>query len=171
MLLALILFFPVHSHASETLSIAVVNVDKLLSESKAGKSIQKQHAQRREVFQKEFSKLEEKLITAEKELVKDKGNSEPEAFNKKRQDFEKEFMQTRQLFQKRRSSLEKSLNEAFVTLRKTIIQTTAEIADEKKYNLVLTRESVVIVEKTIDITEQVLERMDRNVTSIPLGVE
>lgn len=151
--------------------IAVVDVDRLLSSSKAGKSIQEQHSKKRANFQKEFSKLENKLIDAEKQLVKDKESLSPEDFAKKRQGFEKEFQETRRLFQKRRNALEKGLADAFKTLRKIIIQTTAEVSDERKFDIVLTRESVVIVNKNMDITNEVLKRMDKKISNIPLTVE
>ncbi|MAZ76325.1 MAG: outer membrane family protein [Micavibrio sp.] len=152
-------------------TIAVVDVDRLLSDSKAGKSIQDQHSKKREVFKKEFSKLEGKLIEAEKQLVKDKENLSPEEFLKKRQGFEKEFQETRRLFQKRRNALEKGLAEAFKMLRKIIIQTTADVSDEHKFDIVVTRESVVIVDKKMDITSEVLQRMNKKISTIPLNVE
>ncbi|NQZ15103.1 MAG: OmpH family outer membrane protein [Alphaproteobacteria bacterium] len=152
-------------------TIAIVDVDRLLSESKAGKSIQEQHTKKREGFQKEFEKLERKLIDAEKQLVKDKETLSPEAFIEKRQKFEKEFQETRQLFQKRRNALDKGLADAFKMLRKMIIQTTAEVSDEAKYDIVLTRESVVIVDKKMDITDDVLKRMNKKISNIPLNVK
>jgi len=155
----------------KTQNIAIVDVDRLLSESKAGKSIQTQHSKKREAFQKEFDTLEKKLIETEKQLVKDKEKLSPEAFQKKRQSFEKDFQETRRLFQTRRNALDKGLADAFKTLRKIIIQTTAEVADEAKYDIVLTRESVVIVDKKMDITDDVLKRMNKKISSIPLNVE
>ena len=152
-------------------SIAIVDVDKLLSESKAGKSIQSQHSKKRESFQKEFTTLENKLMEAEKNLVKEKETLSPEDFAKKREDFQKEFQKTRSLFQKRRNTLDKGLADAFKMLRKIIIQTTAEVSEEKKFDIVVTRESVVIVDKKMDITSEVLERMNKKISNIPLKVE
>lgn len=157
--------------ASTSQTIAVVDVDRLLSDSKAGKSIQDQHSKKRETFKKEFSKLEEKLIAAEKQLVKDKDSLSPEEFIKKRQGFEKEFQETRRLFQKRRNALEKGLADAFQMLRKIIIQTTADVSDEHKLDIVVTRKSVVIVDKKMDITDEVLKRMNKKISTIPLKVE
>lgn len=152
-------------------SIAIVDVDKLLSESKAGKSIQSQHGNKRESFQKEFTALENKLMEAEKSLVKDKESLSPEEFAKKRESFQKEFQQTRNLFQKRRNALDKGLADAFKMLRKIIIQTTAEVSEEKKFDIVVTRESVVIVDKKMDITDEVLARMNKKISNIPLNVQ
>lgn len=151
-------------------NIAVVDVEKILNDSKAGKSIEKQLASRREAFQKEFAKRENDLMTAEKKLLEDKGNLSAEEFAKKREEFEKKFLETRSLFQKRRNSLDKGLGTALAQLRKHIIQVTAEIADEDDINVVLTRDSVVIVAKEMEITGKVLERLNKKVQNIKLDV-
>ncbi|NCO03271.1 MAG: OmpH family outer membrane protein [Alphaproteobacteria bacterium] len=150
-------------------SIAIVDVDQLLSESEAGKSVQSQHTKKREGFQKEFTALENKLMESQKALVNEKDKLSPEEFAKKREALQKELQETGRLFQKRRNALDKGLADAFKTLRKIIIQTTAEVSEEKKFDIVVTRESVVIVDKKMDITDEVLARMNQKVTSIPLA--
>ena len=164
------LSFPLAAHAEQS-KIAVVDVEKILNISKAGKSIQQQLRERREGHQKEFSKLEKDLNASEKKLLKEKPDLSAEAFAAKRKEFQTQLLETRKLFQKRRNSLDKGLGTAMSTLRKNIIQVTAEVADEGGYNMILTRDSVVIVEKSMEITKQVLERLDSKVSSIKLDVE
>jgi Skp family chaperone for outer membrane proteins len=160
---------PLSVRADET-KMAVVDVEKILSESKAGKSIQAQLNSRRETFQKEFSKRENDLMNAEKALVQQKPDLSADAFEKKRQEFERNLLETRSLFQKRRNSLDKGLGDALATLRKNIVEVIAEISDKENYQIVLTRDSVVIVEKEMDITETVLARLDKKITNIKLDV-
>ncbi len=155
---------------AQEMQIAVVDVERILNDSAAGKSIQSQLKTRRETFQKEFKDKEDQLMKAEKTLVKQKSDLNAEDFSKKRQDFEKQLLETRNLFQKRRSSLDKGLSLALTDLRKNIIKVTAEVADEGKYQIVLTRDSVVIVEKSMDITDKVLSRLNKKVSNIKLDV-
>jgi len=54
---------------AQNLNIAVVDVEKILNESAAGKSIQSQLKSRRESFQKEFKAKEDMLMQSEKTLV------------------------------------------------------------------------------------------------------
>ena len=165
--LVLVVLMPVVSQAQDVV-IAVVDVEKVISESKAGKSIQEQLKSRREAFQKEFSDREDKLMKAEKTLVKQKTDLNADDFAKKRKEFEAQLLETRKLFQKRRNSLDKGLGKALATLRKNIIEVTASIADEKKYQVVLTRDSVVIVQKEMDITKEVLSRLNKKISKIKL---
>lgn len=151
--------------------IAVVDIEKILNESKAGKSIQSQLKSRRETFQKEFSKRENDLMESEKKLVAEKSSLSAEAFATKRRNFERQLLETRNLFQKRRNSLDKGLTLALTNLRKNIIEVTAEVSDEAKYQVVLTRDSVVIVEKSMDITDKVLQRLNSKVGNIKLEIK
>lgn len=156
---------------TQNVNIAVVDVEQILTNSSAGKSVQQQLKTRREAFQKEFSARENNLMNAQKSLVAQKESLSPEEFNAKRKDFESQILETRSLFQKRRNSLDKGLSNALAELRKNIIQVTAEVSNENSYQIVLTRDSVVIVEKELDITEDVLTRLNAKVSNISLGLE
>ncbi len=169
--LCLIMVFVQPQMASaQNVKLAVVDVEKMLSESKAGKSIQTQLTNRRESFQQEFTTRENDLMNSEKDMVKKKQTMSVEEFANERKAFEKQLFETRSLFQKRRNSLDKGLGNALGELRKHIIKTTAEIAEEQNFQVVLTRDSVVIIEKEMDITDQVLARLDKNIQSINLDI-
>lgn len=165
-----ILLLPTSAYA-QNIKIAVVDIDKILSESKAGKSVRQQLNSRRESFQKEFSALEDNLTNAQETLMQKKNDLTAEEFTTKRKNFEKQLFETQNLFKKRRNALDKGLGDALAKLRQHIIRVTAEIANEKKYQVVLTRDSVVIIEKEMDITETVLSRLNAQVSNIPLDTE
>lgn len=170
-LMAFFFLFSAQTVYAKDINIAVVDVEKILSESLAGKSIQDQLKKRRESFQKEFSAREDNLVNTQKTLTKQKADLNAKDFAEKRKEYEKQLLETRNLFQKRRNSLDKGLGGALASLRKHVITVSAEIANEKNYQIVLTRDSVVIVEKEIDITELVLARLNKNVSNIPLNLE
>jgi Skp family chaperone for outer membrane proteins len=150
--------------------IAVVDVEQILNESMAGKSIERQLVNRREAFQKEFAERENNLMNAEKALVEEKNTLTAEEFANKRKAFEKEYLETRNLFQKRRNALDKGLGTALSELRRNIIQVTADIAEEEGYQVVLTRDSVVIVAKEMEITQKVLKRLNKTIQNIKLDM-
>lgn len=167
-LLLLTVFFVPQVMAQD--KIAVVDVEKIINESKAGQSVHEQLRKSRDLFQKEFSSHENKLAESEKQLVQEKTDLSPEEFAEKRQEFENKLLETRDLFQKRRGALDKGLGNALAELRKNVIEVTAEVSDEEGYQIVITRDSVVIVEKTIDITDKVLSRLNKKISNIKLEV-
>ena len=94
-----------------------------------------------------------------------------EELGKQRQAFEADLLETRKLFQQRRNALDKALATAMKDIRSEIIKASAEIAEEKGYKAIFLRESVVIVEKDLDITQDVLKKLNATVKSIPVKVE
>ncbi len=155
---------------AQNAKIAVLDVEKVLNDSLAGKSIQAQLSSRREAFQKEFSSRENNLVSAERSLIEKKADMSADNFAAKRKEFETQLLETRNLFQKRRNALDKGLSAALADLRKNVIEVAAKVADEGKHEIVLTRNSVVIVQKEMDITEAVLARLNSKIQSIKLDV-
>ena len=166
----LLIALPVQANAASP-TIAVVDVERILAESKAAQSLQKQLQGKKEAFQKEFSTKEKELKGAETTLLSEKEKLSAEEFAKKRKAYEEKVIETRKEFQKSRASLDSGLSKAMAELRKSIVEAAAKVAADKKFEVILTRESVLIADKKLDITEDVLKALDGSVTSIPLKVE
>ena len=169
-ILSVLMIVPVRAHA-EGPKVAIVDVDKMLSEAKAAKSLQSQIQAKKDTFQKEFSAKEKELKAIETTLIQEKEKLSAEEFAKKRKAYEEKIIETRKLFQKTRNSLDEGLAKSMQELRKNIVEATAQVADEKGYDIVLTRESVIIAEKSLDITPDVLKKLDANVQQIKLQVQ
>jgi outer membrane protein len=170
-LLSALLFVPVAARAATAPTIAIVDVEKILGDAKAAKSLQKQIQTKKEAFQKEFSAKEKELKSTETSLLAEQGKITAEEFGKQRKAYEEKILETRKLFQKRRNSLDQGLNKAMGELRKNIVEAAAKVADEKGYDIVLTRESVLIADKALDITTDVLTALDTKLADIQLKVE
>lgn len=155
---------------AEESNIAVVDIDKLVNESKAGRSVAKQVQDKQAAFQKEFSAKEKELLEAQKTLLEQRQSLSAEDFAKKRKEFEEKLMETRKLFQKRRTDLDRALGEALMQLRKNVVEVTAAVAAKHDYDVVLTRDSVVIAEKALDITDQVLNDLNAKIDNIKLAL-
>lgn len=173
-LLACVLFITTQapqSAAAQEMNIGVVDIEKILSDSLAGKSIETQLKTRREAFQKEFTAREDNLMASQKTIIKQKSELSTEEFAVQRKNFENQLAETRNLFKKRRGSLDRGLGKALSSLRKHIVEVTAEVADERGIKIVMTRDSVVIVAKEMDITDTVLSRLNKKVSNITLKIQ
>lgn len=169
--LFLLIAAPSLAFSAEGMKFAVVDINTLLNDSAAGKSIQKQLKVKRDEFKKEFSKKESELREVEKSIVAKKGKVPLEELSKEKKKFETGLIETKKLFRKRRAALDRGLSAAMQELRKEIIESAAEIAEEKGFQVILTRESVVVVEKEFDITKDVLKKLDKKTKSISLKVK
>jgi len=150
--------------------IAVVDVQLILQESSAGKSIQKAIDSQREVYTKEIAAQEEKLRSAEQELAKQRGVLSQEAFAKKRQDFEKQIADLQRDVQNRKRSIDQAFNESMRTVQSALFEIIAAMAQEQGVNLVLFKHQVIMVEKSMDLTHEVLDKLNKKLPQLSVKI-
>jgi Skp family chaperone for outer membrane proteins len=154
------------SHAETT--IAALNVRKLVEQSAAGKSIQAALKVKRDALQKEADGLEKKMREQQQELIKGRKDMKAEEFEAKKKAFESEFIKSNETIRKKVTDLDKQRKQALHTLQENIAKVAADIADERKIQIVVDRELVVIVDQSLDLTEEALKRLDAKIKTIPL---
>ncbi len=168
-LLALCLSFAPNVSFAET-AIAVVDVKKLLTEANAAKSLHKKLKKQREAFVDELSKKEQSLRASEQELVEKRGSLSQEEFTKKKKEFEEELLKTRGEAQKKKKELDKANAKAMGELQSELMKAVQKVADEKGYNLVLSRQDIVVADKSIDISDDALKQLNSAVSDIALDM-
>lgn len=156
---------------AQSFNMAVVDVQALLTKSAAAKSISEQLNTQREEFKKEISAIDKKLKDQQQALVKSNGKGTEEEFNKKKAEFEKAVAEGRQTIQKRRNALDTAANTAVEKLRSEITKIVANLSDKNKFDIVISRQNVVLAVKSMDITEEVMTELNSSVTKIDLKVE
>ncbi len=167
-LLAALAFFQGQGRAAD-FKIAVINDQKLLTDSRAAKSITKQIEAKREGFQKEFSALEQKLREKEKSLLASKDKLKPDDFSKQRIAFQQEVADGQKKAQESRGELEQAVMSARGTLMMKIAEICRDMAKKNGYSMVITRQTVVIADDGLDITDQVLAQLDKTMTDVPMN--
>ena len=167
---------PAATVANSSIKLAVVDIQQLLRGSKAAQGIETQLGTIRKDFQAEVEGDEKSLRAKEKE-VKDliaeaqKDKSKEGDVKVKVADFQKQVADAQKKIQEKKNKLDKAVATAIGKLRAQIVKVVAEIADKKSLDLVLARTDVVIVSKTLDITAEVLERINKDLPSVTVVVE
>lgn len=151
--------------------MAVIDVQALLSKSEAAKSIQEQINTEREQLQKAVIEQEQKLKEQEKALIASNGKVSEAEFNKNKAALEKNVMEARQQFQRKKRALEDAAGKSLESLREEITVIVAELSDKDKYDIVVTRQNVVLAVKSMDLTEEVMSRLNDKIKKIDLKVE
>lgn len=155
----------------KNLSIAVVDIQALLRDSKAAQSIESQLATIRKNFQAEVEAEEKKLRDQEKAILAEKDKLKEEELKAKAQAFQKDVQASQKKVQDKKAKLDKALATAIGKLRTEIVKDVAEIGEKNNLDMVLARTDVVIVSKELDITSQVLERINKELPSVSVVVE
>lgn len=150
-------------------SIGIIDTRKIVEESTAGKSLSVQLKTRQEALQKEAAAFEQKLKAEEQDIISKRKEMKPEEFDVKKKAFEQEFMKSRQTILTKSSDLDTLRKKALAELQKSLAKASADVADEKKLQLIVDRQFVILAEEKMDITAAVMKKMDETVKSIPLG--
>ena len=139
---------------------AVIDYQRILRDAAAARSIREQIETRRKAYQGEISKEEQRLHEADKEFAKQRSLLTPEAFAEKRQDFEEDVSEVQRLVQQRRRELDRAAEVALNEVKTALIEIVTGIAEERGFNLVLPSSEVLFFARRIDLTEEVLAKLD-----------
>ncbi len=148
------------------LSIAVVDVQQLMNESKAAKSIQSQGKDLRKKYQSKISKIEDSLKSAEKKVVDAGKEQNQEKFIESRKDFQKELIESQKKLRDYNKNLDEAIAKALNELKDEIIKIVDDMTVENNYDLVITRADVINVSKNIDITADIMNKLNKSLSSI-----
>lgn len=152
---------------------AVIDYQRILREARAAKSIREQIDQRREAYQGEIGREEERLREADQAFAKQRSLLTPEALAEKRRDFEKEVVEVQRMVQERRRKLDLASAAALGEVKESLIEIVTGIAEARGFNLVLPSSEVLFFARSIDLTEEVLAQLDERLPSVrvPENVE
>lgn len=166
---AFMTFIPAQANAE--ISIAVVDIHKILSESKAAKSVKAQVKSKREGFVKEVKSAEDALRKDQKKLEEAKDKVSKEELMKQFRSFEKKRLDARKKLQEKQKGLDQAYNKAMADLSKSIFGVCQKIADEGKIDLVITKDNIIVGNKALDITAEVLENLNKILPKLALDIK
>ena len=160
--------FLISTQVMAEVSIAVVDIEKILIESKAAISIKQQVETKRKGFMASVKAEEDKLRIEQKAIEAKRKDLSQEDLLAKAQDFEKRRIKARNSIQSKKTGLDKAYGEAMNTLTKVIYDVCQTIANEKEIDLVITRQNIIVGNMSLDITKDVLSRMNKKLPSLTL---
>jgi Skp family chaperone for outer membrane proteins len=146
--------------AASNLTVMVVDAQALLQESKAAKMVRAQIEQKRSEYAKEISQEEEMLRSERDSLQRQQASLSPEALNKKGREFQQKVNELDRSVQAKRIALEKSNNDALSKIQQQMLKIIADIAKQRKANLVLQRTELVLFDRVFDVTDEVMQKLD-----------
>lgn len=150
--------------------IAVMDVQGIIQNSMAAKSVRPQARKMRNEFQKDVRRQQDEIRKEEKLLAQQRSILSPEAFAKKRRDFETRARKAQRDVQARKLKLDKAFGAAMEQVRHALAIVAQELAKEYKVNIVLPKSLVFLSIKTLDISAQAIQRLDKRLPSVKVIV-
>lgn len=158
------------SSADESIVIIVVDFQSVVRRSLAAASIQEQVGAVQQNYQVQYQDLEERLRAMESELADLRGTLSEEEFVERRQEFEREVTERQREAQFQRTRLDEALNQSMALVRSTALEVIAEFADEAGAGLVLNKADIILSNRDLDRTSDVLDELNRRLPTVDVDV-
>lgn len=163
---AFVLMFATVAPASAETAIGVVNTAKIMRDSKAAQSVRSQLQTKQKAFQAELDAKEKQLLAEDQALAKQQSSVEKAAFEQKVKEFRTKAANAQREVAQKKMAVEKALESALANVQSTVLQVVKEVAAEKKLNLVVSSGAVLYTDATLDITDEVLKRLNEKLPNV-----
>ena len=149
--------------------IAIIDLQKILRESKASMNVSAQIEAYKNTFQDQIRVEEDKLRSEEQELKRQRPILAQEAFDQKRRAFERRVAEVQRRVRERSRALDQVMRQSRQTLSREVLGIVSEMAETDGFNLVLDRSQAVFFDTTVEITNKVMVRLNKNLPTIKVA--
>lgn len=150
---------------------AVVDFNYILRECSASKSVASQLDALRRQYRDEMESQEEELKKAQEEWKKLKLVLDKDALIERRKEFEEKVSMLQKSVQHKKRQLDLGYENAMVAVRHHITAAVASVAEDVGANVILSKTSVIIAGRELEITQQVLDRVNRDFPAVDVVIE
>ena len=160
-----VFLFESNTARSQSSSIGVIDVQKVLRSSVAARSIRPQMEKLKADYQKRFKKSEAGLLKAKQDLERERAIL-PEGYAERRKAFERRVNDTQRQVQGVNRLLDGALANAMRKVHKTLRDITKELAQERSLQFVVPKRVLIFYEKRVDITQEVSRRLNKRLPRV-----
>lgn len=152
-------------------TIAVVNIQGIMRDSAAAKSVRQQLEAKQKTYQAEIAKIEEQMQKEEQELGKQRSVLSQEAFEEKVKAFRTKATTTQRDVQAKKATLDNAFEGALNDIQKVVTEIIAELAKEKGFQLAVPTSQLLYAQPDMDISATVLERLNQKLPKVNVKFE
>jgi Skp family chaperone for outer membrane proteins len=150
--------------------IAIVDEQVVIGRSKAAIAIQPQFEKLKKAYENEVNKERESIQKDGQQLASQRSILSPEAFAQREQALRERGQNLNQLIATRKRTLDDTLSRGLDQIRKVMFEVVGEVATKREINIVLPKAAVILFARTLDITDDVLKRVDEKLPTVALKV-
>ena len=154
---------------SHKVTIAVVDVQYVLDQSVAVAGLRDTIDKISEGLHKEFAQKETELKTAEAELVKKRGILTSEQFDSSVSGFYKKVSEAQHHMQQKKIKLEQAHAASIGVVHDNTMKIVKELAKERGFNLAIPSSQILYADDALNITSEVVKRLNDRVKTLNLN--
>ena len=167
-LISILIFIFISNPAISSEKIVYLDVEKIMQESIAGKSIISQLKKKREILISNFKKKEKDIVDKEKKLISQKNVLSKEEFENKIKDLRVDISN----YQKERSKTSNEITQSRIKASTKLISKLTPILEEyskkNSIRIIVQKKNIVMGKKEDDITNDILKIINQKVKNIKL---
>jgi len=162
---------PAQAQDAAATRIAVVNVQLIMRDSLAAKSVREQLEAKQKAFQNDLAKKEEALQKEDQELSKQRNALSKEAFEKKAQEFRSKATSAQKEVAAKKATLDGAFDRALGDIQKAVGDIITSLSKEKNFAMAIPTSQILYADPALDITEEVLKRLDKSLPKVDVKFE
>ena len=155
----------------EVWRIGLADLNGVLRAADANVKVRELLDVQRQKFQSEFSKVEAELQQTERDLMSKRELLSAEEYDKQIKAFQARVTRLQQDIQKQRQSIDNAYQKAQSDIRAEAVSVITEIASELQLDLVLKRDSSLIFLPHLNISDEVLKRLNERTKNARIEIE
>lgn len=159
---------PAAPAAAQNLTVAVMDVQYILTNAKASKSVRAAVEKQAAAYQAELAQQENAIRAADQQLQQQRAALSPKDYDAKRAELGQKVEALRQKAASRNKQLQQMDNGAMNQVEQALLQVTADLAKAKGLTIVLNKAMVVLNVQSFDITKEALQMLDSRLATVKL---
>lgn len=151
--------------------LAIIDVQKVLRESVAVKSLTASIEEERDNYQKELRAQEDSLRTVDQELNRQRAILSAKAYAQKRKDLEQRVASLQRQTREKKRGWDQRFGKGISQVQNELGAVAKEIAEERGLDLIFSRATVVLVNPKFDISNEALKRLNARLITVALPTQ
>ncbi len=160
--------FPAAAEKTPGVTIGIVDMDMIMQNAAAAKHVREQIDKKRTEYQRGLQATEQKLTASQQELIKQQEGMPEEAFREKQQGFHRQVMEAQRTTQTEQRQMDIAVERSLNELRQKTGEIVRVVARQRNIDVVLASHAVIIAASALDITDEVLARLNQEMKTLPV---
>jgi len=152
-------------------SIAIVDLNLILSESKAAKGATKDFEEIQKKTESEIVESDKVMLDERNKLIEQQSVIAPEAFEIKAKDYEKKLQNYQSEKQNKLRKLEGILQNARNEILEKVKPILEDLSKELGVTVILEKNSVLLSATNMDITDEVIKKLNKELPKIKVSLD
>ncbi len=169
-LLAQLFMSPLYAQYPVT-NVGVIDLNYILSESDAAVDAAKQIEDIAKQIEEEIKNTDQDLIDEQNELIESQQIMAPAAFDEKRKEYENKVQNYNVTRQEKLMSIDRIVSESRNEVLNALKPILEEISNDMGITVLLEKNSVLLNADNMDITEEALKALNKNLPNIEVSVD